>query len=110
MANETILIVDADTKSQKVLEVSFKKAGYRVVMTDGPTRARELVQDVSPDIIISDTQFQNGDNGFDFLADVKTGPFKPDFYALETESIIVLPWDREQIVDGELRPNPKYEG
>lgn len=76
MANETILIVDADTKSQKVLEVSFKKAGYRVVMTDGPARARELVQDVSPDIIISDTQFQNGGNGFDFLADVKTGPFK----------------------------------
>lgn len=40
----------------------------------------------------------------------KTGPFQPDFYALETESIIVLPWDREQIIDGELRPNPKYEG
>jgi hypothetical protein len=26
VANETILVVDADTKSQKVLEVSFKKA------------------------------------------------------------------------------------
>ncbi len=76
MANETILIVDADTKSQKVLEVSFKKAGYRVVMTDGPVRARELVQDVSPDIIISDTQFVSGGDGFEFLADVKTGPCK----------------------------------
>ncbi len=38
----------------------------------------------------------------------KTGPYKPDFHALETESMIVLPWDREQIVDGDLRPNPKY--
>ncbi len=38
----------------------------------------------------------------------RTGPYKPDFHALETESDIVLPWDRETIVDGELRPNPKY--
>ena len=38
----------------------------------------------------------------------RTGPYKPDFHALETESTIVLPWDRENIVDGELRPNPKY--
>jgi len=38
----------------------------------------------------------------------KTGNYKPDFHALETDSVIVLPWDRESIVDGELRPNPKY--
>ena len=76
MANETILIVDADTKSQKVLEVSFKKAGYRVVMTDDPARARAMVEDVSPDIIISDTQFKNGDDGFEFLTDLKTGAFQ----------------------------------
>lgn len=40
----------------------------------------------------------------------KTGPYVPDFYALETEARIVLPWDREQIVDGTLVPNPKYDG
>jgi len=39
----------------------------------------------------------------------KTGTHEPDFYALETESVIVLPWDREVLVDGELRPNPKYD-
>ena len=38
----------------------------------------------------------------------KTGPYQPDWYALETESMIVLPWDKETIVDGELVPNPKY--
>jgi hypothetical protein len=38
----------------------------------------------------------------------KTGPYQPDYHGLETESRIVLPWDREQIVDGVLRPNPKY--
>jgi hypoxanthine phosphoribosyltransferase len=39
----------------------------------------------------------------------KTGDFQPDFFGLETESTIVLPWDKEIIVDGELLPNPKYQ-
>ncbi len=39
----------------------------------------------------------------------KTGDFQPDYFGLETESTIVLPWDKEIIVDGELLPNPKYE-
>jgi hypoxanthine phosphoribosyltransferase len=39
----------------------------------------------------------------------KTGAYVPDYHALETEARIILPWDREQIVDGELLPNPKYD-
>ena len=39
----------------------------------------------------------------------KTGDYEPDFFGLETESTIVLPWDKEIIVDGELVPNPKYD-
>ena len=31
-------------------------------------------------------------------------------HALATESAIVLPWDREVLVNGELVPNPAYEG
>ncbi len=38
----------------------------------------------------------------------KTGTYEPDYHALATESTIVLPWDREVLVDGELKPNPKY--
>lgn len=38
----------------------------------------------------------------------KTGNYEPDFHALATQSTIVLPWDREVIVDGELTPNPTY--
>ncbi|MEO6446095.1 MAG: phosphoribosyltransferase [Gemmatimonadaceae bacterium] len=38
----------------------------------------------------------------------KTGSYEPTFHALATESTIVLPWDREVLVDGELAPNPKY--
>jgi len=32
----------------------------------------------------------------------------PDFHAIATESTIILPWDREILVDGELKPNPIY--
>jgi hypoxanthine phosphoribosyltransferase len=39
----------------------------------------------------------------------QTGSYVPDFHAIATESTIVLPWDREILVDGELRINPLYE-
>ena len=38
----------------------------------------------------------------------QTGEYTPDFHAIATESTIILPWDREILVDGELRPNPLY--
>lgn len=40
----------------------------------------------------------------------RTGPYEPDFHALATESTIILPWDREVMLDGELVPNPAYAG
>jgi hypoxanthine phosphoribosyltransferase len=39
----------------------------------------------------------------------RTGPYEPDFSALETESVIILPWDREILVNGELVLRPEYE-
>src|SRR6266566_3537867 len=38
----------------------------------------------------------------------RTGAYKPDFYALESENFIILPWDREIIVDGEIVTRPDY--
>ncbi len=38
----------------------------------------------------------------------RTGSYEPDYHALATESTIVLPWDREVLIDGELLPNPLY--
>ena len=39
---------------------------------------------------------------------IRTGNYAPDFHAIATEATIILPWDREILVDGELRPNPLY--
>jgi hypoxanthine phosphoribosyltransferase len=40
----------------------------------------------------------------------KTGSYEPDFHSIATESTIVLPWDREILIDGELVTNPLYAG
>jgi uncharacterized protein len=42
---------------------------------------------------------------------VKIGGYKPDYYALETGSTVVFPWDRHVLNDaGEIISNPIYEG
>lgn len=38
----------------------------------------------------------------------RTGAYRPDYHALATESFIMLPWDREVIVQGELVTRPEY--
>lgn len=38
-----------------------------------------------------------------------TGSYKPDYHALATDAEIVLPWDREILIDGKLELNPDYE-
>jgi hypoxanthine phosphoribosyltransferase len=41
---------------------------------------------------------------------ILTGSYTPDYHAFATQAMIVLPWDREVFLDGELQPNPKYPG
>ncbi|HXV86058.1 MAG TPA: phosphoribosyltransferase family protein [Gemmatimonadales bacterium] len=38
----------------------------------------------------------------------RTGEYNPDFYALQTGSRIILPWDREVLVNGEFVMRPEY--
>lgn len=38
----------------------------------------------------------------------RTGSYEPDFHSIATESTIILPWDREVLINGELVPNPMY--
>lgn len=73
MANETILVVDADAKSQKVLEVSFKKTGYRVTMVSSQREAIVSLSAQTPDLIIADTKLPDGD-GFLFCEQLKQNP------------------------------------
>jgi uncharacterized protein len=41
---------------------------------------------------------------------VRPGGYRPDFWALETDQLIVFPWDREVLEQGELVTPPIYSG
>jgi uncharacterized protein len=38
----------------------------------------------------------------------RTGAYVPDFAAMTTEAAIILPWDRQLLINGELVLNPAY--
>lgn len=41
---------------------------------------------------------------------VKSGQYKPDFYAVETDATVIFPWDRQVLAEtGEMVENPRYE-
>lgn len=41
---------------------------------------------------------------------VKSGRFKPDYFAVETDATVIFPWDRQVVADtGDLVENPQYE-
>lgn len=78
--NKRVLIVDEITTSGDTLRM-----------------ATNALRQVGPAEIRTATNF------------VKLGAFKPDFYALETASTVVFPWDRELIsAEGDLVNNPFY--
>ena len=36
--------------------------------------------------------------------------YQPDFYALQTDALLVFPWDRKVLEDGDFVPHPMYRG
>jgi len=66
VAKQNLLLVDADQRSLRVLEVSLRKAGYSVTTcADAPT-AIDMVGMSRPDMIISDTRLPEVD-GFQLV-------------------------------------------
>lgn len=41
---------------------------------------------------------------------VKVGGFKPDFYAVETDAMVIFPWDRQVVTPDGVEINPQYRG
>ncbi len=70
MAKQNLLVVDADAKSLRVLEVSLKKAGFSVTTAVNGADALEKVQISPPDLILSDTRMPEMD-GFTFCKRLK---------------------------------------
>ncbi|MDD5306942.1 MAG: response regulator [Deltaproteobacteria bacterium] len=73
MAKQHVLIVDADPKNLRVLEVSMKKAGFSVTKAVNGVDALEKIRISAPDLIISDTVMPELD-GFTLCTKLKEEP------------------------------------
>lgn len=77
--------------------------GRRVLIVDEITTSGDTlrlalaaVREVGPAEVRTATSF------------VRPGGYRPDFFAMETEALIVFPWDRQVIEDQELVTPPIY--
>nr|WP_255216195.1 DUF4388 domain-containing protein [Pseudenhygromyxa sp. WMMC2535] len=64
------MLVDGDTRSRRVLEVSLRKAGFSVTTAEDLEQALLVLEHGEPDLIISDTRLP-GSDGFAFCTEVK---------------------------------------
>ncbi len=70
MAKQNLLLVDADPRSLRLLEVSLRKAGYSVTTAGNAAQALELVDLSNPDLILSDTRLP-GVDGFELVQQLR---------------------------------------
>ena len=73
MSKQSLLLVDGDTRSLRVLEVSLRKAGFSVTPAASVQDALDKLDLHAPDLIISETTFPDGD-GFDLRRRVRAAP------------------------------------
>jgi CheY-like chemotaxis protein/Flp pilus assembly protein TadD len=70
LAKQNLLLVDADLRSLRVLEVSLRKSGYSVATSSDARDALEVMEYSKPDLILSDTRLPHMD-GFMFIEEIR---------------------------------------
>jgi CheY-like chemotaxis protein len=73
VSKQSLLLVDGDTRSLRVLEVSLRKAGFVVTAAASVQDALDKLELHVPDLIISETTFPEGD-GFELRRRVRSTP------------------------------------
>ena len=73
MAKQKLLLVDADPRSVRVLEVSLKKAGYSVTTAADGLDALAKIESMTPDLVLSDTRLPKLD-GYTLVRRLKERP------------------------------------
>jgi CheY-like chemotaxis protein/tetratricopeptide (TPR) repeat protein len=63
---QNLLLVDADPRSRRVLEVSLRKAGYSITAANDVHQALDMVMLSQPDLILADTRLGDVD-GFQLV-------------------------------------------
>jgi uncharacterized protein len=79
--------------------------GKRVLIVDEITTSGDTlrlalaaVREVGPADVRTATSF------------VRPGGYRPNYFAMESDQLIVYPWDRQVVTDGELVTGPLYQG
>lgn len=92
------------TTPEVLSETPVQARGKRVLIVDEITTSGDTlrlalaaVREVGPAAVRTATSF------------VKPGGYRPDYFALETGTLIVFPWDRQIMRGGELVTHPAYE-
>ncbi|HET8938745.1 MAG TPA: response regulator [Polyangiales bacterium] len=73
MAKQNLLLVDADLRSLRVLEVSLRKAGYNVASTGTAKDALATLELSRPDLVLCDTRLPSTD-GFELIQEIRRRP------------------------------------
>jgi DNA-binding response OmpR family regulator len=73
VAKQKLLLVDADPRSVRVLEVSLKKAGYSVTTAADGLDALAKIESMAPDLVLSDTRLPKLD-GYALVRRLKERP------------------------------------
>jgi DNA-binding response OmpR family regulator len=73
VAKQKLLLVDADPRSVRVLEVSLKKAGHSVTTATDGLDALAKIESLTPDLVLSDTRLPKLD-GYTLVRKLKERP------------------------------------
>lgn len=73
MAKQKLLLVDADPRSVRVLEVSLRKAGYSVTTATDGMDALSKIELSTPDLVLTDTRLPRL-NGYELVRRLKLQP------------------------------------
>jgi len=73
VAKQSLLLVDADLRSVRVLEVSLRKAGYNVASAGNAKDALAMLELSRPDLVLCDTRLPTMD-GFELIQELRRSP------------------------------------
>ena len=105
---DLVLIVDQDERLLMSLTESLRRYGYAAIGAANYEEAIEVLGEVTPDVVISEVNFENGPRGFDLYLWVKTNAASTEtpflFLAARLDRDVLIAGKRFGVDDFILKP------